>query len=85
MHVELQLLIKQEVSGPVVQTSRSIKLVGYNGYLYESNLKVFEGLDVSLTDAVKAYLHRSIANAIYMKILERFKLPEANSTNPRNM
>ena len=29
MHAELQLLIKQEVYGLVVQTSKIIKLVGY--------------------------------------------------------
>ena len=28
MHAELQLLIKQEVFGPIVQMSKSIKLVG---------------------------------------------------------
>ena len=29
IHAKLQLLIKQEVFGSVVQTSKSIKLVGY--------------------------------------------------------
>ena len=46
---------------------------------------VSEGLDVSLTNVVKAYLYGSIDNDIYMKIPEGFKLLEANSTNCRNM
>ena len=36
-------------------------------------------------DIIITYLYRSIDNDIYMKILEGFKLPEANNTKPRNM
>ena len=37
-----------------------------------------------LMDVITAYLYGSINNDIYMKILEGFKLPEANNTKPRN-
>ena len=36
-------------------------------------------------DVITAYLYGSIDNDIYMKILEGFKLPEANNTKPRNI
>ena len=38
-----------------------------------------------LMDDITAYLYGSIDNDIYMKITERFKLPEANNKKPRNM
>ena len=48
-------------------------------------LTVSEGLDMRLMDVITTYLYGSIDNDIYMKILEGFKLPEANNTKPRNM
>ena len=44
------------------------------------SLTVFEGLDMGLMDVITTYLYGSIDNDIYMKILEGFKLPEANNT-----
>ena len=38
-----------------------------------------------LMDVIIAYLYESIDNDIYMKILEGFKLSEANYTKPHNM
>ena len=38
-----------------------------------------------LMDVNTTYLNGSIDNDIYMKIPERFKLPEANNTKSRNM
>ena len=49
------------------------------------SLVVSEGLDMCLMDVIISYLYGSINNDIYMKILEGFKLPEANNTMPRNM
>ena len=34
---------------------------------------------------ITTYLYGSMDNDIYMKILEEFKLPEANCTKPHNM
>ena len=36
-------------------------------------------------DVITAYLYKSIDNDIYMKIPERFRLPEANNIKPRSM
>ena len=49
------------------------------------SLAVSEGLDMRLMEVITAYLYGSIENDIYMKILEGFKLPEANNTKPQNM
>ena len=49
------------------------------------SLVVSEELDMCLMDVITAYLYESIDNDIYMKIPERFKLHEANNTQPRNM
>ena len=38
-----------------------------------------------LMNVITVYLYESMDNDIYMKILEGFKLPEANSTKPRSM
>ena len=38
-----------------------------------------------LMDVITTYLYGFINNGIYMKILEGFKLFEANNTKPRNM
>ena len=48
------------------------------------SLAVSKGLDMRLMDVITTYLYGSIDNDIYMKIPERFKLPEANNTKPRN-
>ena len=42
------------------------------------SLAIFEGLDMCVMDVITAYLYGSIDNDIYIKILEGFKLPEAN-------
>ena len=49
------------------------------------SLAVPEGLDMCLMDVITTYLYGSMDNDIYMKILEGFKLPEANCTKPRSM
>ena len=49
------------------------------------NLVVPEGLDMRLMNVITTYLYGSIDNDIYMKILEGFKLPGANSTKPCSM
>ena len=49
------------------------------------SLAVSEGLDMRLMNVITTYLYESMDNDIYMKILEGFKLPEANCTKPRNM
>ena len=49
------------------------------------SLVASEGLDMCLMDVVTAYLYGSIDTNIYMKILEGFKMPEANKLKPRNL
>ena len=49
------------------------------------NLVVPKGLDMRLMNVITTYLYGSMDNDIYMKILEGFKLPEANCTKPRSM
>ena len=49
------------------------------------SLIVSEGLDIRLMDIITTYLYGSMDNDIYMRILEGFKLPEANNTKPRSM
>ena len=53
--------------------------------LFLISLGVSEALDMRLMDVITAYLYGSINNDIYMKILEGFKLPEANNTKPCNI
>ena len=54
-------------------------------YHFLISLVVPEGLDMSLINVITTYLYRTMDNDIYMKILEEFKLPEANCTKPRSM
>ena len=49
------------------------------------SLAVSKGLDMRLMDVITAYLYGSMDNDIYIKILEGFKLSEANSTKPRSI
>ena len=49
------------------------------------SLAVSERLDMRLIDVITTYLYESMDDDIYMKIPKGFKLPEANSTKPRNM
>ena len=49
------------------------------------SLTVYEEMDMRLMDVITAYLYRFIDNDIYMRILEGFRLSEANNTKPRNM
>ena len=49
------------------------------------SLVVLEGLNMCFMDAITTYLYGSMDNDIYMKILEGFKLLEANCTKPRSM
>ena len=41
------------------------------------SLVVTKSLDMRLMNVVTTYLYRSLNNDIYMKILERYKMPEA--------
>ena len=54
-------------------------------FLFLISLTVSKGLHMRLIDVVITYLYESIDNDIYMKVLEGFKLPKANTTNPRNI
>ena len=54
-------------------------------YHFLISLVVPEGLDMSLINVITTYLYRTMDNDIYMKILEEFKLSEANCTKPRSM
>ena len=49
------------------------------------SLAVSIGLGMCLMDVITAYLHESIDNDIYMKIIEEFKLRKANNTKSRSM
>ena len=40
IQAKLNSLTKREVFGPVVQTPKDVKPVGYNGYLYESAMRI---------------------------------------------
>ena len=48
------------------------------------SLVVFERLGMPLIDVITTYLYGSKDNDIDMKILEGFKLPEANNIKPHN-
>ena len=54
-------------------------------YNFLISLVVPKGLDMRLMNVITTYLYGSMYNDIYMKILEEFKLPEANCTKPRSM
>ena len=49
------------------------------------SLAVSEELNMHLMDVITTYLYGFMDNDIYMKILEGFKLPEANNTKPCSM
>ena len=49
------------------------------------SLAVLEKLDMRLMDVITTYLYGSMEKDIYMKILEGFKLLEANCTKPCSM
>ena len=46
-------------------------------FRYLINMTVQEKLDMHLMDVVTAYLYGSLDNKFFMKVLERFKVPEA--------
>ena len=48
-------------------------------------LTVSERLEMRLMDVVTAYLYGSLDSDIYMKIPERFRMPEAYNSRPRNL
>ena len=52
-------------------------------FWYIISLAVHEGLNLHLMDIVTAYLNGSLDNDIYMKISERFKMPEACNLGSR--
>ena len=49
------------------------------------SLTVSQEMNMHFMDVITTYLYGSIDNDIYMKILEGFKLLEANCTKPRSM
>ena len=49
------------------------------------SLAISKRLDMRLMDVITTYLYGSIDNDIYVKILEGFKLPEANCIKSRSM
>nr|GEU62661.1 alpha-1,4 glucan phosphorylase L-2 isozyme, chloroplastic/amyloplastic [Tanacetum cinerariifolium] len=121
IQAELKSLEKREVFGPIVQTPKGVKLVGYKWVFvrkrnkkneimrykarlvaqgfsqrpridyeetyspmvdattlrYLISLVIQEGIDMRLMDVVTAYLYGSIDSESYMKLPERFKLPES--------
>ena len=85
VHAELHILVKQEVFGLVVQMPKNIACWAQMSICMKSTLTVSEGLDVSLTDAINAYLYGSIDNDTYMKIPKGFKLLEENNAKPYSM
>jgi len=44
-----------------------------------------ERLDMCLMDVVTTYLYRSVDNDVYIKIHERFQMPEAYNSNPQKV
>ena len=48
-------------------------------------LVVSEGLDLCLMDVVTPYLHESLDNDLYMKILEGFQMPKATNSKHCSM
>ncbi|GJV04362.1 disease resistance CC-NBS-LRR class family protein [Tanacetum coccineum] len=54
-------------------------------FRYLISLTVSKNLEMHLMDVVTAYLYGSLDNDIYMKIPERFKIPEALSSKPKEM
>jgi len=49
-------------------------------FRYLISLIAHEGLNLHMMDVITAYLYGSLYNDIYMKLLEGFNLPEANSS-----
>ena len=50
-------------------------------YKYLISLTLHKRLNMCLMDAVVAYVHVTLDNDIYMKILEGFKMPKACKSN----
>ena len=63
-----------EIYSPVVDATT---------FWYIISLAVHEGLNLHLMDIVTAYLNGLLDNDIYMKISERFKMPEACNLGSR--
>ena len=53
-------------------------------FRYLINLVVSEKLNMQLMDVVTVYLYEHLDMKIYMKVLERLKLTDLNSSRPRN-
>ena len=53
-------------------------------FRYLINLVISKNLKMQLMD-VTAYLYGSLDNDVYMKIPERFKMPEAISSKPKEL
>ena len=54
-------------------------------FQYLISLLVSERLDMCLMDVITAYLYGMLENDIYMKVPERFQLPQVSTSQPRNM
>ena len=67
MQAELNLLMKLEVFGPIVQTHNGVKPITFSFLI---SLTFFEGLDMHLTNVITIYLYESIDNDIYIKSLK---------------
>jgi len=53
-------------------------------FLYLISLVVFKKLNMQLVNVVTLYLYGNLDTKIYMKVSERFKLTDSNSSKPRN-
>ena len=53
-------------------------------FLYLICLVVSEKLNMQLMNVVTLYLYGNLDTKIYMKVSERFKLTDSNSSKPRN-
>jgi len=53
-------------------------------FLYLISLVVFKKLNMQHMNVVTTYLYENLDTKIYMKIFERFKLTDSNSSKPRN-
>ena len=49
------------------------------------SLTIHENLSMRLMDVVTAYLYGSLEKDIYMKLPEGFQLPDAYSSQPRDL
>ncbi|GJR54474.1 putative reverse transcriptase domain-containing protein [Tanacetum coccineum] len=87
----------KSVFEPIVTTPRDVKPVGCKWTFvqkineknevtrYLINLSVSKNLEMRLMDVATAYLYGSIDNDIYMKIPERFKIPDSLSSKTKEM